>query len=360
LNSQPGFVFYFIRGLNMSKKIVGLFLCCIGSVFLILLLSLLSESAKHNPNGFVRMLPSHKITGINTFDIRFNSYYLAGSDVKYIYLANLTSPGKLLSIDMQLTDTIAIKLILDDSTRIFKGSFIAIDSPNIYLMDGVKPSVFEIKISNLNDVQKVSAPFFTAGTPISSGSFIFRSIDSSNENILLKKTVDSPFIKPAFGILEKQVDGIFCTDGTLIKVPQSPELIYVYYYRNQFICIDTNLNLLYRSKTIDTVSHAHISVASISSEHQVTLSSPPMFVNKQSCANKDWLFIHSALKADNETQAVLDAVSVIDVYLIKDGRYHFSFYVPDFRGKKMRDFKVYGNTLVALYDHYVYTYHLNF
>ena len=60
------------------------------------------------------------------------------------------------------------------------------------------------------------------------------------------------------------------------------------------------------------------------------------------------LFVYAAL------------VSMIDVYAVADGKYQFSFYLPDFRGFKVRDFKVYGQSLYALYDHYLYKYQLNF
>jgi hypothetical protein len=344
----------------MKLRILKLAGCFVAGVIGIVILYYVSNESIHNPNGFIRMLPSHKIIGINSLDITYNSFYLAGADTKHIYMANTTSPGVVLRTSMSLTGTIEMKLTFEDSVKIFKGSYISIDSPKIYLMDGVKPAVYQIDFSNLKYVRQVNTPFFTNGISISQNSFVFRSVDSRNENILLKMTADSPFFKTGVGLLQKQVDGIFCTDGILIKDPGLSKIVYVYYYRNQFICMDTNLNLLYRGKTIDTVSYAHISVATIASGRQTVLSSPPLMVNKQSSANEDWLFVHSALRADNETQAVMDAVSIIDVYSLKDGKYYLSFYLPDFRGKKIRDFKVFGNTLVALYDHYIYTYHLNF
>jgi len=344
----------------MKSRIQTLASCFVGSVMGVAILYWVSNWSIHNPNGFIRMLPSHKIIGVNSLDVKYNSFYLAGADTKYVYLANTTTPGLVLRTSLSLKDTTAMRLTFGDSAGIFKGSFIFVDSPNIYLMDGIKPAVYQVDLSNLKLVRQINTTFFTAGIPVSKNSFVFRSVDSTNENILLKTTIDSPFIKTGVGLLQKQVDGIFCTDGILEKVPESSKLIYTYYYRNQFICMDTNLNLLYRGKTIDTISRAHISVTSISSSNQMTLSSPPLFVNKQISANKNWLFVHSALKADNETQAVLDAVSIIDVYSLKDGKYYLSFYLPDFRGKKIRDFKVFGNTLVALYDHYIYTYEINF
>src|SRR5262249_2111967 len=154
--------------------------------------------------------------------------------------------------------------------------------------------------------------------------------------------------------------GIFCTDGSLLAQADSNRLIYVYNYRNQWICLDTNLNIRYKARTIDTNSRVKFTVGSIPSQHAITMSSPPTFVNQQSCISGNSLFIHSALQADNDESDVYSISSPIDVYSLVDGKYLLSFYLPDYRKHKIRDFRVSGNTLVALYDHYVYTYTLLF
>jgi hypothetical protein len=123
--------------------------------------------------------------------------------------------------------------------------------------------------------------------------------------------------------------------------------------------MDTNLRVSYKARTIDTISRVKFSVDYIPSTKSLTFSSPPTFVNKESCVSGNYLFVNSALRADNDESAIYDIGSPIDVYSLIDGKYLLSFYLPDYKKSKIRDFRVFGNTLIALYDHYAYTYKLN-
>ena len=60
--------------------------------------------------------------------------------------------------------------------------------------------------------------------------------------------------------------------------------------------------------------------------------------------------------AKNEDEKKFENSSVIDTYNLRDGQYQFSFYLPKHNEKKMREFKVSGDMLIALYDHYVLKY----
>ena len=55
----------------------------------------------------------------------------------------------------------------------------------------------------------------------------------------------------------------------------------------------------------------------------------------------------------------MNDASIIDVYRVKDGRYQFSFYLPNVAGKKVNDFKVCGNKLITIYDQYLTVYELD-
>jgi hypothetical protein len=49
-------------------------------------------------------------------------------------------------------------------------------------------------------------------------------------------------------LLEKQVDGVFDTDGQLLRDDITGELVYIYFYRNEFMVMDSNLVKLKDSK----------------------------------------------------------------------------------------------------------------
>ncbi len=66
--------------------------------------------------------------------------------------------------------------------------------------------------------------------------------------------------------------------------------------------------------------------------------------------------------ANNETEEVetFEQASAIDVYSVSDGRNRFSFYISKYLGKKMKSFRVFGDKLFAIYDHYLVVYQVNF
>jgi hypothetical protein len=98
----------------------------------------------------------------------------------------------------------------------------------------------------------------------------------------------------------------------------------------------------------------------IRSESSITMSKPPLFVNYYSCIANGSLFVQSALMANNEDKSVFNRNSVVDVYEVKDGHYRFSFYIPDFQGNKVKSFRVFGDNLFIIYDHYISAYRISF
>jgi len=241
-----------------------------------------------------------------------------------------------------------------------KGAFVYIDTASVFVFDGAAGQVNRGDATAWQLKTHVTTPSYMDVIPVSVNSYILRAVDKANQNVLVKQSAKDTALLVNKHLLTKQVDGFFCTDGMLVPVPGTGRFFYVYYYRNQFIAADTNLNLLYTCRTIDTNSVAKIKIGKIKSTHQTTLAGPPPFVNKQASANPQYLFIRSALRADNETKEMHEKTTPIDVYAVKDGSYRFSFYLPDIAGRKLTEFKVYNQLPVALYGQYVYSFKLNF
>ena len=160
-------------------------------------------------------------------------------------------------------------------------------------------------------------------------------------------------------ILTKQIDGLFCTDGMLNYDPGTQILVYIYYYRNEFILLDKNLNIIKTGHTIDTTKIARIKVANINSDKSTNLAAPPEFINLRSSISGDWLFIQSPVKAINEQEDEFSNNSVIDIYTISDDKYRFSIYIPDLNHKKISAFQVRGKNLYAIQDKYLTIFRLN-
>jgi hypothetical protein len=344
---------------NPKQRGLALFCCLIGGSLSIVFLSFFAEKANHRSNGFIRLVPPHIAMPANIKDIGYNTFYLAGGTTTHFFLANHVAPGFILSMNTRLKDSTSSRISLHSAGgRFAKALNITIDSPAIYLFEGITPTVVQGRLSD-STLHRIPGKFyFNLATALSPVSEIYRAVDDRQHlNILVKKLHDS--VTRGDSILEKQVDGIFCTDGTLHAQADSNRLVYVYHYRNQFICMDTNMRVLFRGRTIDTNTRVKFTVGHIPSQKAFTMSSPPLFVNKESCISGNFLFIRSGLHADNEELTIFQKTSPIDVYSLINGSYLCSFYLPDYHHNKIRDFRICGNTLVALYDHYIYTYTLH-
>ena len=263
-----------------------------------------------------------------------------------------------LVVGLPLSDTSHLILHFDEATSIYAEAVETIvDSPDVYSFDGVSSVIEHGNFSNYKlKSEKGDYSTFNTGIALSNHSYVLRTYDTLlKQNILIKSASGRPDIR-APGLLKKQIDGIFCTDGMLVYQGKSTRLFYTYFYRNQFLCMDTGLNLLYQGKTIDTVSKAHLTVAYIASQKKYTLSSPPLIVSKSCCVDGNYYYVYSKLRADNEEQHPEFGYSAIDVYELLNGRYLYSFFIPNDDRTPMNNFKVKGQHLVAMYDHTIMTF----
>jgi hypothetical protein len=344
------------------RRIYYLAGCSLLGIGLILLLYVMATRANNRPNGFIRLFPPHRVTPVKILDLHYNSYYIAGGSGRDIYLGNYTAPAHVLVVNYALTDTQHLQLTIDDrNTLVLNSSMLTIDSPDIYMLEGRTPEMLSGTLPSGLLHRLPDSIHFISSQPLSPTSFVIRVFsDRLQQNILAKQVSGISGVRPAPEVLERQLDGYFCTDGMLQYERDAGRLVYTYFYRNQFICLDTNLKVLNRYHTIDTISHVQIAVSDLPSEGITTISAPPLTVNLKSCIASDRLYINSGLLANNENKKEFDRWSVIDVYSLTNGKYEFSFYLPDYRGKKMKNFRVFDHTLVALYDHYLYGFRLNF
>lgn len=351
-----------VFSVSVKKRITLLAVCTCASVILISSLYLLSEKINHDPNGFIRLFPPNLTTPLRILDIEQSTHYIAGASGDRIYLGNYKVLGRLVSTDYSLSDTLHLRLKFPKGVKLFVGTTVTIDSANIYLMDGVTRTLLRGKLSDLAlEALRDSLDYFIGSMPVTPRSYILKIYDNRlKKAVLAKKVVNTDSIFRAPQILEKQIDGIFCTDGAINYDPSSASMVYVYAYRNQFIRLDTSLNILYRGRTIDTTTHARIKVGYIASSEKSTYSAPPFFVNKGSCINDKYVFIQSGLLANNEVKKTFDHNTVIDVYNIQNGQYKFSFYLPAYMDNKVKSFRVFDKTLLAIHDHYLVSYRLNF
>src|SRR5260221_33133 len=347
----------------MNKRLAwAIFSCFAMSIASVAVLFLMSSEMKSKHNSFLRLFPSHPVLEGNSLDLRVNSYYLAGGTAHHIYLGNYSSPLHVLILNTTLTDSQHVKLnvkgIMDQK---FWSVRVKVDSPNFYVTDGAAPRIYKGNVCDWNaDRFQYDQEYFLDIEPMNSNSFAIKSLNKNTEESMLGKIAsDSPHYQFKPSLLQKQIDGFFCTDGMMHYDKELDRLVYLYRYRNQYMVMDSSLNLVFRGKTIDTISRAKITVATVGSNGSRTMASPPLMVNKRSATFENWLFVNSNLLARNDHPKAFDEGSVIDVYHLINSKYEFSFYLFHYNGKeRMRDFGVWGDRLIALFGTHIQEYDL--
>jgi len=334
------------------KKSLVLLVLAVGNVAFIYLLFNLSEEIIHYDNNFTRRYPQHAAWHKSTADLNFNSYYFAGASEGKLYLGNFTTPLKILVIDtsFQIKDTHFIKI--EGDTIVFRAPKIRIVDHRFYLYEGTRKAIYSGTTNSwLARRQFIGGHYFSLFEPIDTSTIALRYFNPGTSENLLGIAHLADTLSPSYAnqLLEKQIDGIFDTDGTLKHDVTLQRIVYTYLYRNEFIVTDDKMKLLYRGNTIDTISKANIKLTTLGNGRK-TFARPPLIVNKATAVSNGLLFVNSALPGQFDSEEVWKKASIIDVYDLKDGAYRSSFPIYDIDGKKINSFIVYNNYLYALID----------
>lgn len=338
----------------MNKKAIITVACCaFFATALVVTLYAVSDKIVHTPQSFLRTYPSKFVERGDELDLKYNSYYYAGASSDHIYLGNASSPLHMVIVDYTLKDTSHVALKIDnvDYKKLTLYMQLKVEPPYFYLMDGLAPGLFRGKIGEwVAKPFMFDSAFFSQSVPIGGKAFAIRTKSRKTmENVLGKVAQDTPHVKLNYNLLQKQIDGVFCTDGVLNYSSYLQRIVYTYYYRNEFIVYDTNMNLQYRGNTLDTFRTAQIKLAKINSEEAITLASKPKYVNKRTCVYGNYLFIHSNVMAKNDIPALFESAAIIDAYDLRDNKYRFSFYIYNENDSGPREFQILNDsTLIVL------------
>jgi len=347
----------------MKRTIILLTTCFVIGASSVVALYAINKKIVHKPNNFLRTY-YNKILRKRTenLDLKYNSYYLAGIADNNIYLGNVSNPLHLIKANYTLTDTQHVRLNVSiENLKSTQSIWIKIGSPYFYIVDGNMPWVLRGKLNEwIADRFIVDSTYFSQIVPINGHSFGIRTqLRENGEYILGKIQLKAPHQQLKAGLLQKQIDGFFCTDGVLNYNSEINKLVYTYYYRNEYIVYDTNLRLDYRGHTIDTFSRAQLTIGYITSDSTATLTSRKT-INTMAQTSGNCLFIASNLMAKNDISGILDTQTIIDVYDLRYNRYKFSFTITNLSHRdKVRDFRIFQNKLlVVLFDHELACYEL--
>jgi len=332
-----------------------------GSILIMSLLFMVSEETLHHRNNFVRRIPPFAVDKLSVYDLKYNSYYLAGADSTRIFLGNRTAPSVVTVLDSGLNKQKEFYIILDDTISQFTSIEVKVNPPYFYLFDGTIPRIYGGSVTDWNaKIRMKNVQRFLNAVPIDDNIVAFRAATTAYGNLLgTFKLGNSINVKYKHGLLEKQIDGFFDTDGMMYYSPQSKRFVYLYYYRNQYVVTDEHLNLIHRANTIDTTTRAKLKIEYLDKKKKNKFGAPPFIVNRKSALHNNLLFVNSMLPGKYDPLEMWEQASIVDVYNINEGSYLMSLYVYKVDGKQMNSFIVTDTHLFALFDRKIVSYRLS-
>lgn len=344
----------------MKKNILKLFLSILFVTILLTALFLTAHMPNKHENGFTRYLLNDKVKLLNKKYIEVPLTHISGISSEHIFFGT-TNPQGIIMLSKDLADIDTLVFNTRQSPNIMSSYFIRVDSPKVKLYANNLGAVLYGELNKRRiDTLRLGVRLFTRAIQVSPSDFVVRTFNDSNTKQVFKRinSLTRQTTKEA-AIIEEQSDLGFSTDGQLLFDSISKCLLYVQYFQNRFYCVDTNLNLLYKGRTIDTNFSNSTQTKIIQTsemEGNITPTKARILVNKSSYLNNKFLFIISALKADNEKLSNFNKQTVIDIYEIKSGKYIGSFYIPKIDNKPVKFICISNNLLVALYDGIVGTF----
>lgn len=338
---------------------------CFGLSFLIVAgLFAWSQKDLIKDHGFERKLITSRISFVDAISLTKKAYYFAGHEQDTIYLGNYKAPTELLKVTLPDMDTtyIYIQLEQEDSIRPYRSYTLDVQPPYFYFMEGTTPILKRGLLNNWRPKRFMyDSTFFISAVPIGKKKVALKSISKKTQEYALGLQQDNdPKIELKYDILEKQIDGVFCTDGQMLFNTELSKLVYIYYYRNQFMVMDPEVKLLYRSNTIDTISQVQIKPVATQGGDIIKLASPQFLVNRRAATNDQYLYVYATGMAKTDSYNDFKKASTIDLYdLQKKGAYSYSFRIPDFKTFKISDFLVTNNYLVTYQGNHMVVYNLH-
>lgn len=265
-------------------------------------------------------------------------------------------PGRIISYTHSLHPLNEITLNLSGNKKMASYFFTQVDTSGVYVfafnahtifksdmkgpvVTGYKPPVLFHKGIHYN------GHFYLLGYDGNMDDRRFRKVDPASNEVNEKRLFKAG--SPSF-------------DGMMFFDEQKQTILYVSFFSNAFLCIDTGLSIKYYGHTIDTTGTYPKQRAMIKSHYARYLTSPEpdKIVNRACCAYDSFLYINSNLTSDNEQKEAFRSNAVIDIYSVATGQYQGSFYLPDHHNERVKRIAVYKRTLFAVYQDALMAYEL--
>jgi len=235
--------------------------------------------------------------------------------------------------------------------------------PDLFIIGANVPGVMKYNLITKEKTQYKIDKSFQGSAMISRSTIALKGFDTvSNDQIFRKINLITGQISRENNITELLRDAGIATSGIINYDSILNTLTFVHFFNNKIYRLDTNLNLIGKGKTIDTLSsyQARGKGITVNGETSFSYAYPPRVVNLYNYTYEGKIYNYSQVMADNQTNEDYLSNAMIDVYDVKTNRYLGSFTLPKENGKKLHKFIVYKNLFVALYGKKLVTYRLKY
>ncbi|MGI9650908.1 DoxX family protein [Chryseobacterium sp. RLHN22] len=344
-------------GKKLIKYIPITFAVIILSSLSVFLMYLQSERELRKNNNFTRRYIPHALEDEIKLDINYNSFYFLGQDSLNIYLGNTTAPLNLTIVKKDLSSFTKYRIPLDTKSHQFKSIKVTWKTPHYYIYDGTVPIIYKGTIENNKSLSIASFRdmYFDQLNVISEDNFLFRSQGSQFKNFVIGSFKNND-VHLKYDILGTQKTGYIENDGQLLLDEQQNKSVYVYYYKNEFIVMNSSSGEKERFKLISYIKNQKTETVKLP-DGSTKVKNPLQQSVKNAFVSNNILFVNSNSKAIHDGTMQWNKASIIDFYKINQQYYSGSFLVPNRHGEKLKDMLIAGEYLYILIGNEIVKYH---
>lgn len=343
--------------MRTKKPVFILIALFLSSFAIIAALAFLAKNSHEKKNGFNRRLPGTRLAAGQQVSFPVIINRLIGSYNGLLYFQG-NSPYQIYTTDETLGSLKTISLSTLPDTKLNSGVRMYLQGRHLYISCRNLPGIIDYDLDTGRPYEHTLPYYYSKEACILQDRFMLRANDAQTKDpVFVTLNLRNTAARVEDHFSEKNGASGFPTDGMLYFDSTTHQACYTYFYQNGFMCLDTNLAITLKARTIDTITKKAMQIAHVGSSF--TMNQPPPFVNYSGAVAAGRLYLQSMLKADNEYPLDFNENTVIDVYSLTNGAYKSSFYIPAYNGKHMHQFHVMDKKLYAIYGKTVVRYDLN-
>lgn len=309
-------------------------------------------------NGFKRIIYNEKLHVSKVIHMPSNNMYIIGMEDDIIYLRDLDRPTLIYKTDSKLDDINFSSISITKQTRKIRLNMTHMDNTFFVNELDTDTAIIVTYQGKIKKKFRLPSKGLSQSNLISPTSLISREIVLKNQRLerrVVKLDISNPkSIRDTFKLTGSS-DQYFSNDGLLRFNNENKSIYYMYFYTGQISCLDTNLNLRYSLKTIDTIKFAKMKLLNSKrtkgtlTGNSITQAQPPKIVNRNFCISGNFIYVLSNLKSDNENIRLFRDNQIVDIYSSMDGGYLKSFYIPKYQEEKVKTIIIKDSNLFVLY-----------